>query len=120
MERKRKGIKVLTWPFARALSERGFKQIGIQPNFQKPLFNVYIFEATPECQAFLEYLIEEKKNGVAISPDDKCESCGTKENLSLEALKMSSTVLCESCYLEEINEICNEIEEDFDEDLEAL
>lgn len=47
---------------ARALQRRGFKIIRITENKNKPGFSVYQFVDSPQLQAALSEIIQEKKN----------------------------------------------------------
>ena len=51
----------MAW-LARALQRKGFKIIRITENKNKPGFSVYQFIDTPELQAALNTIINEKKN----------------------------------------------------------
>ena len=43
-------FKVYTRKLAIELRNRGFQLVGVEPNWEKPTFDVYCFENTPAIQ----------------------------------------------------------------------
>lgn len=49
-------FRVFTLKLARKLCEEGYRNVGTEPNAQKPWLNVYLFNDTPELRDAVERL----------------------------------------------------------------